>query len=367
MNRSLALCVILAAAAACRANDPVELELTRLVDDTSKILDKNNQKELRIGKFTGDGDVPSHFGPEIQRVLIAEFAKRKVGINKEALIEIKGDYGPATEDVNVPSSKLLFIRLNATLVNTKTRLALANLPSRAIYGNEAIVRAFAPNVSLPPDAGLEARNEALKPALKNPQTARAGSKIKTSDASPFAVEVLVVNNAQAPDPADGVPARIKDGLALVDVKRDQYYRVKIHNDAPFDVAVRLTIDGLDQFVFSDAEFRDQQNRPRFQYVIVKKGTAKVIRGWFRSLKQADSFVVTEYARSAAKELNAAQGEIGQICVGFHAAWERDEDKPADESGKDAATGRGEKVDVNLRPIHATVGALRDVVSIRYTK
>ena len=73
------------------------------------------------------------------------------------------------------------------------------------------------------------------------------------------------------------------------------------------------------------------------------------------------------AKSAVAELNASQGEVGQICIQFHAAWETDAEKPADESGKDAATARGEKVDVNLTEKHHQIGALRDQVSVRYTK
>lgn len=370
IRRLLTLAALAAGAAPAHAADPVELELTALVGDVSGVLDKFGHKTIRLGKFTGDGDIPSNFGPEIVRVLGVEFAKKGVRIDKDADVEMKGEYAPATEDPKEPQARLMFIRVNAKLVNTKTRLELANLPtlSRAIYGNEALGRAFAPTVSLPPAADLKERNDELKEAIKKPTTHLAQTKVKSSAGSPFAVEVLVLDavNARAADPATGVAVTEKDGCAFVNIKKSQVYRVKVHNAADFDVAVRLSVDGLDQYVFADAEFRGKDGKPKYEYMVVpKKGTA-VIRGWFRNLTTADSFLVTEYAKSAVAELNAPHGDIGQIVVQFHAAWET-EAELRKESGKDASTGRGVPVDVALKPVVRHVGALRDQVSIRYGK
>lgn len=351
--------------------DPVEIELKDLAEDVAKALGKEGQKEIAIGPFVGKGNIPTNFGPEMQRILIAEFRTRKIGVSKDARVMVSGSYFPATEDPAVPNSKLMFIRVNAVLENTMTGLQLGNvnIPSRAVYGNEALARAFAPSTPLSPDEDRESRNGELNKRIKTPEVHKAGSTVRSKSGSPFAVEILV-DDPSAPDPASGRAVEVKDGLAFVDVRKKEYYRVKIHNTAPFDVAVRLSIDGLDQFVFADAEFRDKDGRPRFQYMVVPKGKAAVLRGWFRTLKQADSFVVTEYAKSAVAELNASQGDVGQICVQFYAAWEKDMDKPRDEppgGGKDGATGRGEKVDVNLVPVKRQIGVLRDQVSIRYSK
>lgn len=51
---------------------------------------------------------------------------------------------------------------------------------------------------------------------------------------------------------------------------------------------------------------------------------------------------------------------------FHAAWKTQEELTA-ESAKDAATGRGKPVDVNLKLVTRFIGAQRDQVAIRYTK
>lgn len=305
----IALSLTVSLSTPLRAADKVQLELSALVNDVVAILEKQDQKTIRIGKFTGDGDIPSHFGPEIQRVLIGAFVGKKIRIEKDALIEIKGDYSPATEDPGAPALKDMFLRITTRLVNTKTRLELAGveIKARAIYGNDVIAKAFAPTVFLPPSAGRKERNDELKEAIKKPRTHVAKTKVKSADTSPFAVEILVVDDEKAADPTIGGALTEKDGCAFVTVAKKKQYRVKIHNAADFDVAIRLSIDGLDQFVFADKEFRDKDGKPKFEYMIVPAKKSAVIRGWFRHLKQADSFLVTEYAKSAVAELNARKG------------------------------------------------------------
>lgn len=351
--------------------DKVEQALATLAGDMAKVLEREGQKEVRVGPFTGIGKIPSSFGPEIQRLLIAEFGKRKIAIHKDALIVVSGNYLPATKDPQVPESKEMFLRINAAMGNAQTGLPLGDvsIKSQAIFGNDELARALAPSVKLSPDVGRNARNDELKKSIEKPTThvPKGEAKVRSEKDSKFAVEVLVVTDAQAADPVAGKTATLAEGLAFVEIAKGECYRIKVHNNADHDVAVRVSIDGIDQFAFSDKEFRDEDGRQKFNYVIVGKGQSTVIKGWFRSLKSADAFKVMEYPKSAAAELSIPQSEVGQICVQFHAAWEKDEDKPKDETGKDAATGRGEKMDVDLKVWKGTVGVMRDQVSVRYTK
>lgn len=351
------------------AEDAIEKELAALVTDVAKVLEKQSQGDIRIGKFTGDGDVPSNYGPEIQRVLIAEFAKKKIGVNKDALIEIKGDYAPAKENPDEPRLTEMFVRINASLVNTKTRIALANIPvfSRATYGNEALAKTFAVPVSLPPGADRSTRAEKIREAIEKPATHVGNALVRSKADSPFAIEMLVVPNAAAADPKAGRAATLDKGLAFVEIHKTEVYRVRIHNAAPFDVAVRLTVDGLDQFVFADKEFCDGTGRSKFQYMVVPAKGSAVVKGWFRNLKTADSFLVTEYAKGAVAQLDASQGEVGVVNAQFFAAFATEEELRKNEGGKDAATGRGDPVGVDLKVVTRHIGNLRDQVSVRYTK
>lgn len=368
MTRFLPAVVLLFAAGTARANDPVAVELKGLVDDVAAVLQKQDQTAIRIGKFTGDGDVPSHFGPEIQRLLIAGFKAKNVAVVKDALIEIKGDYAPATEDPAAPGLNQVFVRITAKLVNTKTRLELAGVSvvSRAVHGNDALQRAFAPTAPLPPAADRQARNDELRKAIEKPHAEVAQTKVRSKADSPFAVEILVVDDPQAPDPKAGAPVALKDGLAFVDVRKGQSYRVKVHNGADFDVAVKLSVDGLDQFVFADKEHCKPDGTPQFEYLTIPRKSTYAIRGWFRNLKRADAFTVDDYAKGAVAELNASQGEVGVILVQFHAAWDTEAELRA-ESGKDAATRRGDPVTTDLKLVPKFVGVCRDQVSVRYLK
>jgi len=368
---TLLMSLALAGAGWAQTPDPVETELAGLVEEVVGVLKKQNQQQIRIGKFTGDGDIPSHFGPEIQRYLIALFSdKHKIRIDRDATIEIKGDYRPAKSDPANPNQTEMFIRINASLVDTNTGKPLANVAafSRGAYGNEALARAFAVPVSLPPSADRNVRNEQIKRRIDKPETHVADTLIRSSAASPFAVEMLVVPNAKSPDPAKGREVKTPGGLAFVEIAKGEVYRVKIHNSADFDVAVKISVDGLDQFVFADKENFDEQGKLKFlPMMIVPKGKTAVVRGWFRTLKKADSFQVSSYAESAAVELNASQGEVGVVNVQFFAAWDTAEQLKV-EGAKDAtATKRGEPVDTDLKVVPKFIGAFRDQVSVRYTK
>lgn len=370
MKRFLTVLALLISVGFVRAADAkVEAELNALLDDAVANLKKLDQTAIRIGKFTAEGDVPANYGPELQRVLGIGFAARKITVNKDALIELKGDYAPADENPDEPRLKQVYVRINAVFVNTKTRLKMDNITivSRAVYGNDALREVFAPTVALPPSADNQARNDELRDALKKPKAQAANALVRSSEKSPFAVEILVLDQANAADPANGAPATIEKGFAFVEIKKNQSYRVKIHNDADFDVAVMLKIDGLDQFVFADKEHCKPDGKPQFETMAIKKKSSGVIKGWFRNLKKSDAFTVDEYSKSAVVALNAAQSDVGTISVAFHAAWDTKEEL-ASEGAKDAnATKRGEPVDQDLKVIPKFVGVCRDQVSIRYNK
>jgi hypothetical protein len=370
----LAVALLLASGTLTARPDKVELELEAMAKDIAKVLAKQDQKAVRIGRFVGGGDLPTNFGPNIQQILIREFTKLQVACDPRALLEVTGSYRPSDEDPAAPDQKLTFIRINAQLVNTKTGLPLNSvaITSRAVYGNEELTRYLAVTSSLPPAGDLRARNAEIKKKIEKPDADVNAGRIRTNDKSPFTVEILVVDQKDAPDPDAGRPAVKDNGLPFVPIKRGEYYRVKITNNAPFEVAVKLSVDGLDQYTFSNPDFRDPKTgSPKYSVRFIGKGDSAVIGGWFRDLKSFDYFVVTEYAKSASAELKASPDEVGQIVVQFHASWdkEKEEEKPADERGRDGgdATGRDPGGMQNLKEKSRVVGVLRETVAIRYTR
>src|SRR5262249_24016323 len=150
--------------------------------------------------------------------------------------------------------------------------------------------------------------------------------------------ILVAPPAPAGKPAPGGAAfavykartpKDDDGLAFVEIKKNERYAVRLVNEHDFDIAVSLTIHGLSMFAACDKEsidpgtdkkmpLRDKESgKPLFNHVIVPRGKALLIRGWFINLKESDEFKVTDYAKSLVAELKAP-ATPGVITAAYHA-------------------------------------------------
>jgi hypothetical protein len=167
--------------------------------------------------------------------------------------------------------------------------------------------------------------------------------------------------------ADGIVAALGAG------EFEEVYAVRLVNDADFDAAVSLAIDGLSLFVVCDNSARDPKTgRPLYSHVIVPRKGSLLVRGWFVNLEQSDEFKVTRYAKSLAAELKSS-APTGQVTACFHAAVKKDEKLPPGEPAErthafDAsATGRGARFERKYRVAERKIGGLRVQVSVRYTK
>ncbi len=127
------------------------------------------------------------------------------------------------------------------------------------------------------------------------------------------------------------PRTPRDEGGWVHVAREQgdVFAVRLVNKADHEVAATLTLDGLHALRFSEIEDRKTQ-RPALVPFLVPARQSVLIRGWPINLSKSDEFLVTSYAKSAAKELNSDPGKIGVIGVQFAAAWKVGANRPADE-------------------------------------
>jgi hypothetical protein len=156
------------------------------------------------------------------------------------------------------------------------------------------------------------------------------------------------------------------------VPRGKAYAVRLINEAPFEAAVQLRIDGLSMFTFS--ELRQPNGEPKYTAVILpphkdgKPGEA-IIRGWHVNNEVSDKFVVTEYAKSAAASLKHT-ADIGTITATFQATWTKGKLPDEPEKGRGGmgdATGRGDRIGQEYQEVVRNLGAIRDCISVRYTK
>ena len=358
---------------------PLRVELDGAADELREAIHTHKLPRVAVGAFTNGGKLTSSFGVEIQRVLGEALRAPKIDnrdafkVDPEAEVEIRGTYRNADDDpdIAIALKGLTFLRIEFEFAKRGgDKIAAFGTTVRAVFSNETVARAYAIPLLLDPKAApYPDDNRALRKSLDRPQAALDGAKILGRDKGLFAIEILTVAKESDDDPAAGTAPELRDGLAHVTIRGGEQYRVKVHNDAAFDVAVRLSIDGLpNHYIFSEEPFRSTD----LQHIIVPAKKSGVIRGWFVNMSRADAFTVTDYAQSAAAELKASRQAVGQICVQFHAAWRNDAGPPADEpatvvGGKDVGTGRGKPLDQNLGDWVGTVGVFREQVTVRYAK
>jgi hypothetical protein len=215
----------------------------------------------------------------------------------------------------------------------------------------------------PGPGGVEdgrAVERALVDSFARPRAPISGARILAAPRSPYAIEILVKGQEQpyrARTPTDD------EGLAFVPIRRGEAYAVRLINNSPHEAAVSLTIDGLSMFAFSESK--------KASRIIVPAGGSTTIRGWHRTDRESNEFLVTEYAKGAAALLKSDPSKVGTITATFAAAWEKkrpeDEPPPPPSAPADDATGLGKKVEVKFTRVNRQVGVTRAAISVRYTK
>ena len=334
----------------------LQLELAIVAKDVARFLKGRGEDSIAIGQFTGPPQLAATSGPGIIHVLTQELKKQKIEVKRRAKLGIKGEY----RDVLDAKSNQLAAEIKGDIVDRSGEVLLSF--SRGIFGDATLSSMFGATVQLTPDATVKARDQELINSLDNPRVTIRKHSIRTAPGSPYALQILVKQG----DDYEPLKPQDKEDLAFVSLKRDQQYAVRLINDSKHDAGVTLTIDGLNAFTFSE-------NQGYTQFVI-PAGTTGLIEGWHRTNDVSDAFQVTEYAKSAAAELNQAGGSLGTITASFSAAWETDQAVPADEppspnqfSRAADATGRGPKVDAGFNEVARQFGVIRGAVSVRYTR
>jgi hypothetical protein len=233
-------------------------------------------------------------------------------------------------------------------------------------------------VSLPAAAPRDKRNKILQESLEKPSFALKGTVIRSAANRPFGVEILVSGIRDAPQEAKGwahVPARearSEDGQPFVDIKQDEVYAIRIHNNfkngnEAYEAAVLVAIDGID--VFNYSQLRDPKTgKPKYTHYVCPQGQCTIC-GWHKTNEQSDSFLVMEFGKGAASRAKVARGKIGVITVKFALAWSGNDIPGPEKGARDAGneTGFGPPVRTQLTEVERHVGVVRDVISIRYSR
>jgi hypothetical protein len=294
-------------------------------------------------------------------------------VQKKANLSLRGRYDKVADPRD---ANLILIKVTAEITDgTGNRIdeKFAELRDTSL-----IAGLLGSTVSLPPAAPREKRNEILQKSLDKSSFVPEGSLIRSAPGRPYAVEILVAPIQDAPQDAKGwakVPARearAEDGQPFVDIKQDEVYAIRIHNDFKhgddvYEAAVVVAIDGIDVFNFS--QVRDpKSNKPKYTHFVCPQGQS-IICGWHKTNEQSDAFLVTEFGKGAASKAKIARGKIGVITVKFALAWTGAAVPEAEKGARDAGneTGFGPPILTHLKEVERHVGVVRDVISVRYSR
>jgi hypothetical protein len=158
------------------------------------------------------------------------------------------------------------------------------------------------------------------------------------------------------------------GQPFVQIHDTEVYAIRLTNNAPYDVAIDLRIDGVNCFAFSEEPLR---------YWILPPGQPMTVMGWHRNGAIMTEFkVVSESPQSAAARLNLIPSAgHGLITATIHAAWPKGAAPPDDEPrlpveearrGK-PTTGFGQNLNVKTAEVEREIGAPRDLIWVRYDR
>ena len=363
----VALAMSMVSTGRASAEDNLRLEMTALSQQIKDLLEKEKQDAIAVGEFSGPAHLPGS-GALIRKTLMEELTRKGVTVKVDARnFEVKGDYrdylDPASD---LPEGgKLMGVKITAR-VSDATGQQVVSYPvkARLVHGNDEAIALLGVTAAPGTTYDASARNKKLQENIYGPNKTGPvvkGSRISARPNSPYAIEIRIKENGKF------VPRKpeIKDGLAYVSLGKNEVYTVAVVNNSGIDAAVKLTIDGLNFFTFS--RVRDSKGQPAYTNLICPKGIS-TIAGWHITNDKSDEFLITDYARSAAAKMES-KGNVGTITVTFAAAWPKDQRPPDEPAARNAdiATGRGARIDKHYELVKREIGAVREAISVRYTK
>lgn len=196
------------------------------------------------------------------------------------------------------------------------------------------------------------------------------TKIRSDVESPISVEIAAKSVLAGKD-AIAIPrAPVKENgiFPFVPLGIGETYEITVHNDSAEEIAVGMTIDGIDQFTFS--EDRDPSTgRPRYSHWIVAPKSKMTIRGWHKTsdLKRDDnvlSFLVTKYGEGGSRLVSHPEADsVGVITVSVSKSHLPTSAK----SRGDAETGFGPPIKVEQTVVQRNIDPPHEFISIRYNR
>ncbi len=332
---------------------------------------KSAEKEsLELGTFAPSRQAPAKGGAGLKVEIIRALNAKKAGLVKEkaaavvltATFRVVND--PLDEDKLSIREKVTFELLDQNDDPVGGRVVVYYNRIQDIAKTEGV------QGKLDLDAGVKDQHADVKEKIENPPKPHLDdTRIKTSEESDYALEIVAKSLADADDSsieAAAVRPSLEDNLAKVGIGVGQVYEVVVHNDSDQEIAVSLTIDGIDMFTFSD-DRNPKTGKPRFSHMLVPARGSLNIRGWHKTVSQKrddnfNRFLVTEYGKGAASKLpQLSAGKRGVITVAISKAHQ----PGSGTSRSSAETGFGPPTKVNQTVVKRKIDPPHEFITIRY--
>jgi len=333
-----------------KAENALQLEMTALAQDIDKLIGKRGGGTFSIGRFTAASNIWGSSGPDVQLQLAAALKKTGLTVNPEEYkFEVTGNYLGFTDK----ATGAFGVKIVSRVIDSDGT-TLAEFP-RLIFGEETVPRMLGVSVQTPPSINALDRSKKIKDALKKPQVNLRGTRIATSAASPYSIEIIVKDGN---DYVARSATQDSKQHSYVGIAENEVYAVRLINDSDHDAAVNLSIDGINSFQFS---------KTKSTYWIVPAKSNLLIKGWHKNSSMSNGFKGTGYTEPAAALLKLKPSpSIGQISAAFSAAWSDDTGRPRDES-QSRCDGFGVESMIGSDPVERKIGHVRDSIIVRYER
>ncbi len=355
----------------------LDAALTSIAKVVAEKVKQENATQIVINPITDTGDLTHTAGTGLTEKLIEKLKAEGIAPALKADLIFSGDYGLGEAEsggqrLGFPVGRLAFKvkkRNGKTLVDSENDIPADRQPRVTDLGD--LNKMGNTTVALPPPSATTERNKATLDALDNKPGLFEiqGTRLRATGA-PYAIELLVAPATGQVAPRAGAfrPAKleVRDGSPFLKVEPGQALAVRIINEAGHDVASTVSIDGLSMF-----DFREDK-ADRNEHVIIKQGTAGDILGWFRDAKVSSAFLVADLPQDHTKSaLLKNPAKIGSITITFAAAWEKDNQRPADEFVHNRKVGveiiPGGTIEAPYETVNRQIGEVRTVLTVRYDK
>lgn len=365
-------------------NSPMHAAAERL---TNAALDYD-RNSISFGRIKNGNNAGGNSGPGIRAELMLAFqevnklrrddGKKHVTIDGQATLSVSGIN--SVVDHPDDGGRNERERLLSVEVKVKVMDGAESIQDLTFFLNRGrdIVVASGLTVHLDPDGGRRDNHIAIRKAIEKvnvdagqkpaPTFTVDGTKIKTSENSPFAVEL--VTSSAIPGSRNYKPRGPRsntDSVPFVPINTGEIYGVKIYNNANHDIAVGLKVDGIDQFTFSEDK-DPKTGQPLFSSWIIRKKSVFTIKGWHRTsdpsrVKEAlAAFKVMKYGEGIFSEFapHENMAEVGVIAVSIAKSH-------APGSKSTGETGFGPPIEQAQEIVQRPVDPPHEFISIRYSR